>query len=271
MTFAIRPLQSIDLQYRRLEKIVKDNLEPPQISHIPHNPLSQWMVACRDLRQSTERVLTYPLVLHIDAQVSESHQIQIGTRSGSPTLFSSTSSMSWIGNAVHRGSQASPGYKCRRSMFLTRCMNEESYCLATGTLCTLRPHRSSEDLKVNNPGSGIWDSRPPLQSPSLTPCLMTRALSPAEVTINVQEFNPTGSIVAYNSSTISLNLAKYTHWIGETVIGCDTAKFAVALDRTSNSTLTVASTVQNFTNADTALANIQSNGFNITHDVSCVC
>lgn len=96
------------------------------------------------------------------------------------------------------------------------------------------------------------------------------ALSPAEVTINVQESSLGGALVAYNGSSISLNLTQYSHWTGKAVSGFGEASFGVALDKTSNWTLTANTVLQNFTDADATLANVVSNGFNVSYNASAV-
>ncbi|KAL2855388.1 hypothetical protein BJY01DRAFT_231700 [Aspergillus pseudoustus] len=91
-------------------------------------------------------------------------------------------------------------------------------------------------------------------------------LSPAQATINIQDSDLSGSIVVYNRSSISFNLAHYSNWNGEATIGYGEGYLAVSLDNTSTWALTSNSVLQNFTNADRSLSNIISNGYNITYD-----
>lgn len=93
-------------------------------------------------------------------------------------------------------------------------------------------------------------------------------LSPAEATVSVQDSAVSGSIVAYNGSSISLSLSDYSGWTGTAVYGYGDATFGVTLDKTSNWTLTATTKLLNFTNADSTLANIVSNGFNIEYSSS---
>ncbi|KAI1629964.1 hypothetical protein EDD37DRAFT_604829 [Exophiala viscosa] len=92
-------------------------------------------------------------------------------------------------------------------------------------------------------------------------------LSPAEATINVQESTLSGLLVAYNGSSINFNLTQYSTWKGSTQSGFGAAYFGVSLDATSNWTLTAnTTTLQNFTDADSTLSNIASNGFYIRYN-----
>ena len=93
-------------------------------------------------------------------------------------------------------------------------------------------------------------------------------LLPAEVTINVQESDLSGSLVAYNGSSISLDLSQYSTWSGEAHSGFGLAYFGIVLDKTSNWTLTGNTRLLNFTNSDSTLSNIISNGHNITYNHS---
>jgi hypothetical protein len=91
-------------------------------------------------------------------------------------------------------------------------------------------------------------------------------LSPAQLTIHVEDSNLSGSLVAFNESLLNFNLAGHSNWTGETKIAYGKAYLAVHLDNTSSWTLTGNSALQNFSNADISLSNIVSNGYHITYD-----
>lgn len=93
-------------------------------------------------------------------------------------------------------------------------------------------------------------------------------LSPAQVTLNVQESTISGSLVAYNKSPISSNLSRHSKWTGQVRAAFGPASFGVALDNSSVWTLTANAGVYNFTNSDSTLSNIASNGYNITYSSS---
>lgn len=93
-------------------------------------------------------------------------------------------------------------------------------------------------------------------------------LSPAEATIGVEGSDVSGSLMAYNGSSLSLALSQYSTWTGEALAGYGEAYFGVSLDKTSNWTLTATTQLMNFTNADSSLSNIVSNGYNITYNSS---
>ncbi|KAJ5547317.1 hypothetical protein N7494_004902 [Penicillium frequentans] len=95
-------------------------------------------------------------------------------------------------------------------------------------------------------------------------------LSPAQLTIHVEDSDLSGSLVAFNKSLLNFNLANYSNWTGETKVGYGKSYLAVHLDNTSSWTLTGNSALQNFSNADTSLSNIISNGYNITYDTKSV-
>jgi len=87
----------------------------------------------------------------------------------------------------------------------------------------------------------------------------------AEVIISVSESHLSGDIVAYNGSSISWSLSDYSTWTGSAYVVAGPAYLEVALDATSNWTLTKDTTLMNFTNADTTLSNVQSNGYTISY------
>lgn len=94
------------------------------------------------------------------------------------------------------------------------------------------------------------------------------ALSPAEVYIAVAESDLAGDLVAYNGSYISWNLTSHSSWAGAAYSGFGESSVDVALDATSNWTLTADSYVQNLTDADGTLANIDSAGFNVYYNAN---
>jgi hypothetical protein len=93
-------------------------------------------------------------------------------------------------------------------------------------------------------------------------------LQPAEVYVNVTESALVGDLVAYNSSLISWSLASHSSWMGAAYSGFGDAYFDVYLDETSTWTLTNTTTVQNFTDEDTTLSNICSQGFDVYYNAS---
>lgn len=93
-------------------------------------------------------------------------------------------------------------------------------------------------------------------------------LLPAEVTIVVEQSSLAGDLVAYNKSSISWSLTKYSSWDGAAYSGYGESYLAVSLDRTSNWTLTRETYLTNFTDADKTLANVFSAGHNLYYDVN---
>ncbi|PYH67655.1 uncharacterized protein BO88DRAFT_426879 [Aspergillus vadensis CBS 113365] len=91
-------------------------------------------------------------------------------------------------------------------------------------------------------------------------------LSPAQATINVKDSTLSGSLVAYNESSISFNLQSFSHWNGMAKVGLGSAYLSVSLDNTSTWTLTGDSVLQSFANSNSTLANVFSNGFDILYD-----
>ncbi|KAF7546006.1 hypothetical protein G7Z17_g8740 [Cylindrodendrum hubeiense] len=94
------------------------------------------------------------------------------------------------------------------------------------------------------------------------------SLQPAEVTVKVVDSDLTGDLVAYNGSYISWTLKSYSSWTGTAYSGYGDASFDVALDKTSNWTLTESTTVQNLTDKDHTLSNIFSNGYTLYYNSS---
>lgn len=95
-------------------------------------------------------------------------------------------------------------------------------------------------------------------------------LQPAEVYVSVSESALVGDLVAYNSSFISWSLASYSSWTGAAYSGFGEAYFDVSLDHTSTWTLTNTTTVQNLTDEDTTLSNVNSQGFDIYYNASAI-
>lgn len=94
------------------------------------------------------------------------------------------------------------------------------------------------------------------------------ALAPAEAYIEVAESALAGDLVAYNGSYIAWNLSEYSAWSGAAYAGYGAAYVDVALDATSNWTLTADSYVQNLTDADGTLGNIASGGYTLYYNAS---
>ncbi|KAJ3523057.1 hypothetical protein NM208_g12599 [Fusarium decemcellulare] len=94
------------------------------------------------------------------------------------------------------------------------------------------------------------------------------SLQPAEVKVKVKESALKGDLVAYNGSYISWSLGSYSSWTGTAYSGYKEASFDIALDKTSNWTLTKTTTVQNFTDADKTLSNVFSNGHSLYYNSS---
>lgn len=94
------------------------------------------------------------------------------------------------------------------------------------------------------------------------------AMSPAEATVVVSSSVLTGDLVAYNASSVAWSLADYSAWTGTAYSGYRDAYFSVALDATSNWTVTNDTYLTNFTDADTTLANVYSFGHTVYYDPS---
>lgn len=93
-------------------------------------------------------------------------------------------------------------------------------------------------------------------------------LQPAEVFATVTESDLVGDLVAYNNSYISWKLGSYSTWTGAAYSGYGNAYFDVSLDESSKWSLTQTTTVQNLTDYDRGLTNIQSNGFTLYYNSS---
>jgi hypothetical protein len=93
-------------------------------------------------------------------------------------------------------------------------------------------------------------------------------LLPAIVTVNVAECSLEGSLIAYNGSSISWIMSQYSTWSGNAYSGYGESYISVSLDSTSTWSLTGNTALQNITLTDNNLANINSNGYNITYDAN---
>jgi hypothetical protein len=91
-------------------------------------------------------------------------------------------------------------------------------------------------------------------------------LLPAEVFVTVAESNLTGDLVPYSGSYISWSLKSYSDWTGTAYSGYMDSYVDVYLDRTSRWTLTNATIVQNFTDKDTTLTNVDSGGYDLLYN-----
>ena len=91
-------------------------------------------------------------------------------------------------------------------------------------------------------------------------------LSPAELTLIVEDSDLSGALVAYNGSSISLDLSNFSSWTGKAYSGYGTSYIGVAIDKTSTWTLTGTTYLQNFTSSEKTLSNIKSNGYNIEYN-----
>ncbi|KAH7177011.1 hypothetical protein EDB81DRAFT_898609 [Dactylonectria macrodidyma] len=93
-------------------------------------------------------------------------------------------------------------------------------------------------------------------------------LLPAIATIDVADSELDGDLLAINGSTINWSLSDYSSWTGKTVSETGTGYFNVALDSSSSWSLTGDSYTSNFTNGDSSMDNIQSNGYNLYYSKS---
>ncbi|KAI4592351.1 hypothetical protein KJ359_011291 [Pestalotiopsis sp. 9143b] len=93
-------------------------------------------------------------------------------------------------------------------------------------------------------------------------------LLPAEVSAVVSESSLSGDLVAYNGSSISFSLTEHSAWSGAAYSGYGVGLIDVGLSADSNWTLTADSTVQNLTDADASLGNIDSAGFTLYYNAS---
>jgi hypothetical protein len=94
------------------------------------------------------------------------------------------------------------------------------------------------------------------------------SILPAEVTVSVSESNFHGDLVAYNGSSISWSLTRYSTWTGSVYSGYGVSYFGISLDKISTWVLTTDAYLQNFTNADLTNKNVKSRGHTIFYNSS---
>lgn len=95
-------------------------------------------------------------------------------------------------------------------------------------------------------------------------------LQPAEVFATVSESSLSGDLIAYNGSYISWTLGHHSSWTGAFSVGYGEGSFDIALDSSSNWTLTKTTTVQNLTDGNRDLSNIYSQGYTLYYNASAV-
>ena len=78
----------------------------------------------------------------------------------------------------------------------------------------------------------------------------------------------TGDLVPYTGSYISWSLASHSDWTGTAYSGHGDSFVDVYLDHTSTWTLTKTTMVQNFTDEDMTLKNVNSTGFDVLYNSS---
>ncbi|CAF0891409.1 unnamed protein product [Adineta steineri] len=91
-------------------------------------------------------------------------------------------------------------------------------------------------------------------------------LLPAIVTINVVDCSLTGQLIAYNGSSINWIMSQYSTWNGNAYSGYGNSYISISLDSTSIWNVTGNTMLQNLTTSNNSLANINSNGYNISYD-----
>lgn len=94
------------------------------------------------------------------------------------------------------------------------------------------------------------------------------ALAPAEVYVTVANSDLSGDLVPYNESSIFWNLTDHSSWTGAAYSGYGAAFVDVELDATSNWTLTATTYVQNLTDSDSTLGNIDSAGYTLYYNAN---
>lgn len=94
------------------------------------------------------------------------------------------------------------------------------------------------------------------------------SILPAEVTVSVSESHLNGDLVAYNGSSVSWSLTRYSTWTGSVYSGYGVSYFGISLDKTSTWVLTTDAYLQNFTNADLTNKNVKSRGHTIFYNSS---
>lgn len=104
-------------------------------------------------------------------------------------------------------------------------------------------------------------------------------IEPAILTLEIQDSIVSGDLIAYNGSAIHAYLNDYAHWTGAAYDGYNStttidnialtaATFSVSLATTANWTLTANTSLTNFTDADSTLSNVLSQGYWIFYDGS---
>ena len=91
-------------------------------------------------------------------------------------------------------------------------------------------------------------------------------LLPAIVTINVDECSLSGTLIAYNGSSISWIINQHSTWHGHAYSGYGESYISVSLDATSTWFLTGNTTLEGLTLTNNNWASIYSNGYNITYN-----
>lgn len=102
-------------------------------------------------------------------------------------------------------------------------------------------------------------------------------MEPATLTLEIEDSLVSGDLIAYNGSTIRANLNEYAHWTGTAYDGYNSTTtidnvtlsapaFSVSLATTANWTLTANTSLTNFTDADSTVGNVFSQGYWIFYD-----
>ncbi|KAJ4418117.1 hypothetical protein N0V82_005781 [Gnomoniopsis sp. IMI 355080] len=105
------------------------------------------------------------------------------------------------------------------------------------------------------------------------------AIEPAILTLELEDSVVSGDLVAYNGSAINAVLNDYAHWTGTAYDGYNSTTsidnvtltaptFSVTLAATANWTLTANTSLANFTDADSTVSNVISQGYWIFYDAS---
>lgn len=105
------------------------------------------------------------------------------------------------------------------------------------------------------------------------------AIQPAVLTLQIEDSVVSGDLIAYNGSTINTVLDDYAQWTGTAYDGYNSTTtidgvtltaptFSVSLAATANWTLTANTSLTNFTDADSTVSNVNSQGFWIFYDTT---
>ncbi|CEJ60601.1 hypothetical protein PMG11_09170 [Penicillium brasilianum] len=97
---------------------------------------------------------------------------------------------------------------------------------------------------------------------------MPSAVNTADGHVFVEQSTLNGDLVAYNGSTLALQLHGHSFWTGKGYIGHGVAELGVALDASSTWNLTGNTALQNLTNTDGSFSNVRSNGFSIMYNAT---